>query len=193
MRGNNFKEKKVIPLIFTQFWIRSHLNKLDRLTPQDVYSVPCCDRTASAKDTFWPPTKGRILWAMVSLSSLLSFFNWGTPEFKTVRWWSWWQNTLVLQAFFVRFNIVIKFMVKWSGQLSCSPYNFTKTKVEFWILVLVFPLKKQKQIFDIQNVTYPNWWATEDINSKLLWNSWEFVIRFSLFVKIYGEQLKPHN
>ena len=37
MRGNNFKEKKVVPLIFTQFWIRSHLNKLDRLTPQDVY------------------------------------------------------------------------------------------------------------------------------------------------------------
>ena len=39
MRGNNFKEKKVVPLIFTQFWIRSHLNKLDRLTPQDVYYV----------------------------------------------------------------------------------------------------------------------------------------------------------
>ena len=37
MRGNNFKEKKVVPLIFTLFWIRSHLNKLDRLTPQDVY------------------------------------------------------------------------------------------------------------------------------------------------------------
>ena len=36
MRGNNFKEKKVIPLIFTEFWIRSHLNKLDRLTPQEV-------------------------------------------------------------------------------------------------------------------------------------------------------------
>ena len=37
MTGNNFKEKKVVPLIFTQFWSRSHLNKLDRLTPQDVY------------------------------------------------------------------------------------------------------------------------------------------------------------
>ena len=36
MRGNNFKEKKVVPLIFMQFWIRSHLNQLDRLTPQDV-------------------------------------------------------------------------------------------------------------------------------------------------------------
>ena len=39
MRGNNFKEKKVIPLIFTQFWIRSHLNQLVRLTPQDVYHL----------------------------------------------------------------------------------------------------------------------------------------------------------
>ena len=36
MEGNNFK-KKVVPLIFTQFWIISHLNKLDRLTPQDIY------------------------------------------------------------------------------------------------------------------------------------------------------------
>ena len=188
MRWNNFKEKWGAPLIFKKFWIRSHLNKLDRLTPQDVYSVPCCDRTASAKDTFWPPTKGRILWAMVSLSSLLSFFNWGTPEFKTVRWWSWWQNTLVLQAFFVRFNTVIKFMFKWSRQLSCSPYNFTKTKVEFWMFVLVFFHCKK----GTTNIG-PNRWATEDINSNLLWNSWEFVIRFSLFVKIYGEQLKPHN
>ena len=29
MTGNNFKEKKVVPLIFTQFWSRSHLSKLD--------------------------------------------------------------------------------------------------------------------------------------------------------------------
>ena len=40
MTGNNFKEKKVVPLIFTQFWSRSHLNKLDQLTPQDVYYTP---------------------------------------------------------------------------------------------------------------------------------------------------------
>ena len=39
MTGNNFKEKKAVPFIFTQFWSRSHLNKLDRLTPQDVYCV----------------------------------------------------------------------------------------------------------------------------------------------------------
>ena len=39
MRGNNFKQKKFVPLIFTQFWIRSHLNKLDRLTPQDAYCI----------------------------------------------------------------------------------------------------------------------------------------------------------
>ena len=39
MRGNNFKEKKVVPLIFTQFCIRSHLNKLYWLTPQDIYLV----------------------------------------------------------------------------------------------------------------------------------------------------------
>ena len=37
MRGKNFKEKNIVPLIFTQFWIRNHLNKLDWLTPQD----PC--------------------------------------------------------------------------------------------------------------------------------------------------------
>ena len=43
MRGNNIKEKKVVPLIFTQFWIRSHLNKLNLLTPQDVYYL----------DTIW--------------------------------------------------------------------------------------------------------------------------------------------
>ena len=39
MRGNNFKEKKVVPLIFTQFWIRSHLNQLDRLTPHLLRSI----------------------------------------------------------------------------------------------------------------------------------------------------------
>ena len=32
MIGNNFKKKKVVPLIFTQFWISSHLNKLNWLT-----------------------------------------------------------------------------------------------------------------------------------------------------------------
>ena len=32
-----FQKKKVVSLIFTQFWSRSHLSKLDRLTPQDVY------------------------------------------------------------------------------------------------------------------------------------------------------------
>ena len=37
MRGNIFKEKKVILLIFMQFCIRSHLNQLDPLTPQDIY------------------------------------------------------------------------------------------------------------------------------------------------------------
>ena len=37
MRGNDLEETKVVPLIFKQFWSRSHLNKLDRLTPQDVY------------------------------------------------------------------------------------------------------------------------------------------------------------
>ena len=38
MRGNDFEENKVVPLIFKQFWIRSnlHLSKLDWLTPQDV-------------------------------------------------------------------------------------------------------------------------------------------------------------
>ena len=39
MRGNDFEENKVVLLIFTKFWCRSHLNKLDRLTPQDVYCI----------------------------------------------------------------------------------------------------------------------------------------------------------
>ena len=39
MTGNNFKEKKGFSLIFKQFWSRSHLSKLDRLTPQDVYCI----------------------------------------------------------------------------------------------------------------------------------------------------------
>ena len=37
MRWNDFEENKVVPLISKQFLNRSHLNKLDRLTPQDVY------------------------------------------------------------------------------------------------------------------------------------------------------------
>ena len=38
MTGNNFKEKKVVPLIFRQLHSRSHLILLDRLTPKDVYN-----------------------------------------------------------------------------------------------------------------------------------------------------------
>ena len=44
MRGNNFKEKKVVPLIFTQFCIRSHLNQLERMTPQDVYYLATLEK-----------------------------------------------------------------------------------------------------------------------------------------------------
>ena len=36
MRGNDFEENKVIPLIFKQFWSSSHLSKLDWLIPQDI-------------------------------------------------------------------------------------------------------------------------------------------------------------
>ena len=32
-----FQRKEIVSLIFTQFWSRSHLSKLDQLTPQDVY------------------------------------------------------------------------------------------------------------------------------------------------------------
>ena len=35
----DFKILKIIPLIFTQFWSRSLLNKLDRSTPKVVYSI----------------------------------------------------------------------------------------------------------------------------------------------------------
>jgi hypothetical protein len=66
-----------------------------------------------------------------------------------------------------------------------------RSNFEYWFWF--FHCKIQQQIFNIQNVTCPNRWATEDINFNLLWNSWEFVIRISLFVKIYSEQLKPHN
>ena len=36
MPGNDFEENKVVSLIFKQFWSKSHLILLDRLTPQDV-------------------------------------------------------------------------------------------------------------------------------------------------------------
>ena len=43
MIGNDWEENKVILLIIKQFWSRSHLSKLDRLTPQDVYYlIACC-------------------------------------------------------------------------------------------------------------------------------------------------------
>jgi hypothetical protein len=66
MRGNNFKEKKVVPLIFMQFWNRSHLNQLDRLTPQDwdayyiefflKFSLPAISVDL---DTWYAPVKCR--------------------------------------------------------------------------------------------------------------------------------------
>ena len=37
MTGNNFKVKTGVSLIFKQFKSRSHMSKLDRLSPQDVY------------------------------------------------------------------------------------------------------------------------------------------------------------
>ena len=37
MREKGFEENKVVPSIFKQFWSRNHLNKLDQLTPQDIY------------------------------------------------------------------------------------------------------------------------------------------------------------
>ena len=40
MRGHDFEKNKVVPLIFKQFYSRSHLNKLDRLTPKDIYYLP---------------------------------------------------------------------------------------------------------------------------------------------------------
>ena len=39
MRGNYFEENKVVPSIFMQFRSRNHMNKLDSLTPQDVYKI----------------------------------------------------------------------------------------------------------------------------------------------------------
>ena len=38
-RGNQKIKIKVIPSIFMKFWSRNNLDKLDRLTPQDVYKV----------------------------------------------------------------------------------------------------------------------------------------------------------
>ena len=52
MTGNNFKEKKVFPLIFMQFWSRSHLILLDWLTPQDVYYIPIIMYQWNAKITY---------------------------------------------------------------------------------------------------------------------------------------------
>ena len=39
MKGHDFEENKVVPLISKQFLNRSHLNKLDQLTPQDIHYI----------------------------------------------------------------------------------------------------------------------------------------------------------
>ena len=41
MIGNNFEENKVIPSNFMPFWRSFNMNKLDQLTPQDVYKLLC--------------------------------------------------------------------------------------------------------------------------------------------------------
>ena len=35
-RGDKENKNNVVPLIFMKFWSRNNLDKLDRLTPQDV-------------------------------------------------------------------------------------------------------------------------------------------------------------
>ena len=51
MTGNNFKEKKVVPLIFMQFWSRRHFSKLDWLTPQT--SLGFLQFNLSCENTFF--------------------------------------------------------------------------------------------------------------------------------------------
>ena len=50
MRGTYFEESKVVSLVFKQFWSRSHLNKLDWLTPQDVYYTCSTEKPPSETD-----------------------------------------------------------------------------------------------------------------------------------------------
>ena len=45
MCRNDFEEKKVISVIFKQFWNWSHLILLDSLTPQDVYWISCHEKS----------------------------------------------------------------------------------------------------------------------------------------------------
>ena len=53
-----------------------------------------------------------------------------------------------------------------TGLMSSAAHRFGRVK--FWIFVLIFytapACRKQQQIFDIQNSTRPNWWATKDIS-----------------------------
>jgi hypothetical protein len=64
MTGNNFKEKKVVSLIFTKFRIRSHSNKLYFLTPQDFYGASICLKMISTGSPpiprFFGPKKNRV-------------------------------------------------------------------------------------------------------------------------------------
>ena len=44
---------------------------------------------------------------------------------------------------------------------------------DFWIFVMIFSTepacRKQQQMWDVQNMTCPNWWAAKDIKQKWLW------------------------
>ena len=65
MRENDFEENKVVPLIFKQFSSRSHLMKLDRLTPQDVSRSVNFESKFSSQN-FFQKTNQRICFSILT-------------------------------------------------------------------------------------------------------------------------------
>ena len=59
-----------------------------------------------------------------------------------------------MPSFWIHKVLLMSSAAHWFGQ------------VELWIFVLIFSTastwRQQQQIFDIQNLTHPNWWAAED-------------------------------
>ena len=81
MRRNNFKEKKGIPLLFKQFWIRSYLNKLDRLTPQDVYVYCLIYRLSQNSSLNRAMAFMYVSWPKIAIDVLMEIFG---PKYWTI-------------------------------------------------------------------------------------------------------------
>ena len=83
--------------------------------------------------------------------------------------------------------------------MSSEAYRFWC--VEFWIVLLLFfhyicllTCRNHQQTFVIQNSTFPNWWAAEDITSNLTFAEWiyytYFVTSMDLTFQKFSSRLK---